>query len=120
MDTEPLEIERLNGPLDTQRVLRLRGPLTNETVSPFQNLLRNETAPVVFLDLAGVPYVDSAGLGTLVSAMVTCQKAGRSFVLSGVNPRVSKLFEITHVQDLFLVFPTLPEAVTALTNTASA
>ena len=57
---------------------------------------------------------------TLVSAMVTCQKAGRSFVLSGVNPRVSKLFEITHVQDLFLVFPTLPEAVTALTNTASA
>ena len=41
-------------------------------------------------------------------------------MLAGVNKRVRKLFEITRVEPLFLIFPTLEEAVAALTGAANA
>jgi anti-sigma B factor antagonist len=105
---------------ETPGVLRLRGPLTTENVPSFQNAVRREDSPVVFLDLSEVPYVDSAGLGSLVSAFISRQKAGQRVVLAGVNDRVLKLFEITRVEPLFLIFPTIGDAVTAMLNSGSA
>ena len=115
MDSEPLQIEHVD-----RGVLSLRGPLTLENVPPFLNAVRRENAPTMILDLSGVPYVDSSGLGSLVSAYTSCQKAGRRVALTGVNPRVQKVFEITKVEPLFLTFPTLTDALEALTNAGSA
>jgi len=81
---------------------------------------REEPAHTVILDLSDVPYVDSAGLGLLVTAYVSRQKSGRRMVLSGINPRVQKLFEITRVASLFLIFSSPEEAITALTGAAQA
>ena len=103
--TPELEIERYAGPLDGHGVLRLKGPLTMENLAPFKNAVLGEDAiPTMILDLTDVPYIDSAGLGSLMSAYVTRHKAGRRFVLAGVNKRVLKLFEITRVEPLFLIF----------------
>lgn len=102
-------------------VLSLQGPLTASNAPIFQNAMRREEpAPMVILDFSEVPYVDSAGLGLLVSAFVSRQKAGRKMVLSGINPRVQKLFEITRVQDLFLIFDSPQEAIAAMQNAAEA
>jgi len=102
-------------------VLCLRGPLTMENVTPFQNAIRREeNAQSVILDLSEVPYIDSSGLGSLVSAYVSRQKAGRRVALSGVNARVLRLFEITNVESLFLIFPTLDDAVAALARAGQA
>ncbi|MGH9512230.1 MAG: STAS domain-containing protein [Terriglobales bacterium] len=116
---DDLVIERLE-PLPKQAVLCLEGPLTAETVSSFQSALRNEFAPVVILDLAEVPFIDSAGLGSLVSAYITCHKSGRQVVLTGVNSRILRLFEITRVESLFLMFPTLDDALAAFVTPAHA
>jgi anti-sigma B factor antagonist len=99
----------------------LSGPLTLENLSSFQNAIRREeNVATVILDLTDVPYIDSSGLGSLVSAYVTRQKATRRIALSGVNERVLKLFETTKVEPLFLIFPTLEDAITALTTAAEA
>ena len=120
MATEPLTIERLSAP-EGPRVLCLRGPLTFENLSLFQNAIRREeNVPMVILDLSDVPYIDSAGLGSLVSAYVRRHKATQHIALSGVNDRVLKLFETTRVEPLFLMFPTLEDAITALTGAAEA
>lgn len=111
--SDALEINRLE--TYPQEVLSLRGPLTGSNAPVFQNAMRREEpADVVILDLRDVPYVDSAGLGLLVSAQVSRQKAGRRMVLSGINPRVLRLFEITRISDLFLIFSSTDEAVAAL------
>jgi anti-sigma B factor antagonist len=115
MATEPLQIERLD-----RGVLSLHGPLTMENVSPFMNAVRREDAPTVILDLADVPYLDSSGLGSLVSACTSCAKSGRRMALTGVNQRVRKVFEITKVEQVFLMFPTLSDAIEAFTNAGSA
>jgi len=120
MVANPLVVERL-GDVAGQGVLCLRGPLTMENILPFQNALRREeNAESVILDLSEVPYLDSSGLGSLVSAYVSRQKAGRRVALSGVNERVFRLFEITRVESLFLIFPTIDDALAALSNSAQA
>ena len=115
MASEPLEIEHVD-----RGVLSLRGPLTMENVSPFLNAIRREQSPTVILDFSGVPYLDSSGLGSLVSAYTSCQKSGRRVALTGVNKRVMKVFEITKVEDVFLMFPTLSDALEAFTNAGTA
>src|ERR1700685_3882800 len=99
----------------------MRVPPSFENLSMFQNAIRREeNVPVVILDLSDVPYIDSSGLGSLVSAYVTRHKATRRIALSGVNERVLKLFETTKVEPLFLIFPTLDDAITALTTAPEA
>ncbi|MGB8060851.1 MAG: STAS domain-containing protein [Candidatus Sulfotelmatobacter sp.] len=115
MAAEPFEVERLD-----RGVLSFRGPLTMENVSPFLNAVRRENAPTMIPDLSGVPYLDSSGLGSLVSASTSCAKAGRRMALTGVNKRVLKVFEITKVEQVFLMFPTLSDAIEAFTNAGSA
>jgi anti-sigma B factor antagonist len=115
MNSEPLIVEQ-----DEQGILRLRGPLTMENLASFQSALRRGNAPILFLDLSEVPYMDSAGLGSLVSAHVSVQKSGRRVVLTGVNERIGKLFEITRVESLFLTFPSLPDAFDALLKSGRA
>ena len=117
---EPLQIERL-GESSGPGVLCLRGPLTLENLPPFQNAIRREQRyQTVILDLTEVPYLDSSGLGSLVSTFVSRQKAGQRVALSGVNERVMKLFEITRVESLFLMFPTIDDAIAALTSAGNA
>jgi len=101
-------------------VLRLRGPLTTENLPPFQNAVRRDDSAVLFLDLTDVPYIGSAGLGSLVSAYISLNKAGRRVILTGVNARVLKLFEITRVEQLFLMFPDVHAAIDALTTSGNA
>jgi anti-sigma B factor antagonist len=115
MTVEPLEIERLD-----DGVLSLHGPLTMENVPPFMNAVRRESAATMILDFTGVPYLDSSGLGSLVSAYTSCQKSGRRVALTGINQRVLKVFEITKVEPIFLMFPTVSDALEALTNAGTA
>ena len=115
MATEPLQIDRLD-----RGVLSLRGPLTMENVPPFLNAVRREDAPTMILDFSGVPYLDSSGLGGLVSACTSFAKSGRRVALTGVNQRVRKVFEITKIEQVLLVFPTLSDALEAFTNAGTA
>jgi anti-sigma B factor antagonist len=117
---DSLVVEKFHGSLDTQRVFRLSGPLTFETLPPLQNALRVETANSLFLDLTDVPYIDSAGLGSLVTACVSCNKTGRQLVLSGVQPKVERVFHITGVDRLFVMFPNIQDALDAFTKPADA
>jgi len=120
MASEPLVVERYMEGSEGRGVLRLRGPLTMENLPPFQNAVRREDAPTMILDLTEVPYIDSAGLGSLVSSYISHQKTGRRLVLTGVNDRVLKLFEITKVESLFLIFPNVWDAIDALSSSGSA
>ena len=117
---EPLVIDRSDS-FPFQEVLTLSGPLTASNAPIFQNAMRREEpAETVILDLTEVPYIDSAGLGLLVTAYVSRQKSGRQMILSGINPRVQKLFEVTRVASLFLIFSSPEEAITALSGAAQA
>lgn len=119
MRAEPLEVERLFSDVG-QGVLRFKGPLVTQNLADFQNAIRRENAPTVILDLTDVPYMDSSGLGSLVSAYVSGHKAGRRMALSGVNARIINLLEVTKTERLFLIFPSLEDALDGLSNPGTA
>lgn len=54
----------------------------------------------VVVDLSGVTYMDSTGLGIFIGAYKTCQCTGSSLHLVGLKPRVARLFHITGVDEL--------------------
>jgi len=120
MGLQELTVERYEGVAEDQRILLLKGPITIETTPQFERAVRSEQAETVILDLSDVPYVDSVGLGSLIATYVSLQKRGHCLVLTGVNPRVDHVMEITRVKDFFLTFRTTWEAVEALANTGSA
>jgi anti-sigma B factor antagonist len=120
MDFERLEVERPFRDMGGRGVLLLKGPLVNENLPDFQNAIRRENVPTMILDFTGVPYIDSAGLGSLVSAYVSRHKSGQRTVLTGMNPRIVSLLEITRMAQLFPIFPSLADALDALSNPGSA
>jgi anti-sigma B factor antagonist len=114
MPQEPLNIEDISGTASGQRVLRLSGPITLTNFFPFQAMVRADTSRTLILDLAGVPYIDSAGIGALVGAYVNRQKDGRSLCLAGVTDRVRGSLQVTRVEQFFAFYDTLAAAQRAV------
>ena len=67
----------------------------------------------MIIDFSGVPFIDSAGLGALVGAHISAQKARRQLYFAGMNTQVITLLEMTRIRSLFTVYPTLQEAEAA-------
>ncbi len=114
MPQESLNIEDVDGLPDGQRVLRLTGPVTLSNFFQFQSLVRGNTSRHLILDLAGVPYMDSAGIGALVGAYVNHQKEGRSLALVGVTDRVRGSLQVTRVEQFFRFYDNQAAAQDAL------
>src|SRR3954469_291793 len=62
------------------------------------------------LDASALDYVDSAAIGTLVSCLSFAKKAGSELRLAGASPRIVRLFNMTGVDKLLPVYPTISEA----------
>lgn len=96
------------------KVLKLIGPLTIQMLFDFQHVVRAETGNPIILDLSQVAYMDSAGLGCVVSAFTTCQRSHRAFAITGITDRVKTLFAVTHVDALLPCFDSLEAAEAAV------
>lgn len=100
------------------KILKLTGPLTIQTLYDFQQLVRAETAKPIIVDISQVPYMDSAGLGCIVSAYTSCQRNQRAFGITGITERIRTLFAVTHVDGLLPCFNSLGAAEAAVKNSA--
>jgi ABC-type transporter Mla MlaB component len=90
---------------------RCAGLLPSTTFSNFRISPRKPPLPrVLLIDLEGVPYVDSAALGSFVGIHVSCDQAGRKYALIGVNERVKALFAMTGVAQFLVTRNNLAEA----------
>ena len=62
------------------------------------------------LDITDVHYVDSMGLGIIVTHYAHCQRKGIRMVLIGVGPRVLELCRLTRVDGLMPMAASVEEA----------
>jgi anti-sigma B factor antagonist len=68
----------------------------------------------VLLDLSGVEFMDSSGLGVLIGAHKEAAALGGVLILVGPVPRVRKIFKITKLNKIFTIHETPAEALAAL------
>lgn len=86
--------------LDGRLVVSESLNVLRETVS---QLLRDKKSQIA-ANLAGVDYIDSTGLGTLVICFTTLQKAGGSLKLFSLNRRNIELMLLTKLSTVFELF----------------
>jgi len=114
MFSKSLQITVELGAREGTRILHLNGPLDMETTLEFQRVVRAETSPVLIVDFGGVPYMDSAGLGAIVGAYVSAQKAQRRIALTGMNERLRALVELNRLSKILTMYTSIAEAETAV------
>ena len=74
-------------------------------------ILANEGISNLILDLSSVRYVDSSGLSSILTARRLWTQLG-SFVVTGVeHPAVKRLVEISKVDSVLTILPTVSESV---------
>lgn len=67
----------------------------------------------IVLDLTNVEFVDSSGLGAIVSGLKLLGRKG-DLVISGARENVTALFKLTRMDKVFRMFETAGEAAQAL------
>ena len=63
----------------------------------------------VAVELSGVEFMDSTGLGVLIGALKRLRESGGSMVLAGIRPAVGRVFEITGLDRIFTIHNSLTE-----------
>jgi len=109
-----LQIESVAGPHEGEWILKVNGPLVISNFFEFQSMTRENKAPLLIVDLAGVPYMDSAALGALIGLHVSTGNRGTKYALIHVAPRIETMMTVSGVRDTVVMFPTLAEAEAAL------
>jgi anti-anti-sigma factor len=113
MPDAPMTFTQRPGSRDGIEILSLSGPFTLGNMFQFQRTLQEIRPPYLIFDIAQVPYMDSAGLGLLVNFYVAAQKNGRKMAVVGATQRIMALFEMTKVDSLLQLYPTVDEAEAA-------
>jgi anti-anti-sigma factor len=108
MATNPPNVPAPRLKLDVQTtegatVVRLSGNLTRDDSATFKERVKGlipQTKRLV-LDLSEVGYMDSSGLGGVVSVYVTAKRAGCELQLINLSRRVRELLGLTHMLSIF-------------------
>ncbi len=82
------------------------GPQTMAVEDLVSELLRKNQKKFIF-DLSRVYYVDSTGMGAIITCLTRAVRAGGGLRLAGVNDRVRQLFKITHLENVVSFYPTV-------------
>jgi anti-sigma B factor antagonist len=85
-------------------ILAPAGRLTIETESELSGAVRRALAAgrrQIVLDLGGVPYIDSCGLGVIAQSYVAAFRRGGTVKLARVNRRNLRLLTITKLLTVF-------------------
>ncbi len=96
-------------------VIDASGRITlGEGSSTFRDLIRDlatQGHKKILLNLSDVTYIDSSGIGELVSGFTTVTNGGGHLKLVGLSKRVQDLLQITKLLTVFQVFEEEAEAV---------
>ena len=91
----------MSGPWTARNMYRSLSPVAFQKL--FESPLGSGETQVHYFNLDQVPYMDSSGLGMLVSHYVRCRSKGIAVVVDGASPRVLELLRISHVENILHV-----------------
>ena len=101
-------------------VLDLKGKMTlgegDELLKDKINSLLAAGKKKLVLNLEGVPYIDSAGLGEIVRTFTTVSRQGGSLKLLNLTKRIEDLLSITKLLTVFETFDSEPDAIKSFTG----
>ncbi|MHC4934163.1 MAG: STAS domain-containing protein, partial [Planctomycetota bacterium] len=97
--------------------------LEGETSVRFKEKIRGiigEGRKQLIIDLGKVAFVDSSGLGALISALKVLRADGGDLKLANVGEQVLSVLEITRLMRVFETYPTTESALESIENVDAA
>jgi anti-anti-sigma factor len=113
MPTSQLELERSDSGKADVAVVGLSGKLALETVHDFIATMRPEPAQVLILDMSKCSFLDSAGVGALVSLFVSRRNHGKKLILSGLTSQGQAVMQVSGLIKLLPLYPLVEDAIAA-------
>jgi anti-sigma B factor antagonist len=103
-------------------VLDVKGKVTlgegDEMLKDKVNSLVNQGHKKIVLNLAEVPYIDSAGLGEIVRTYTTVSRQGGNLKLLNLTKRITDLLSITKLLTVFETYDSETEAIRSFSASA--
>ena len=101
-------------------ILDVKGRITlgegDELLKDKVNSLLNQGQKKIVLNLAAVPYIDSAGLGEIVRTYTTVCRQGGNLKLLNLTKRITDLLAITKLLTVFETYESENDAVQSFSS----
>jgi anti-sigma B factor antagonist len=105
-----LGLEKNASSNETTTVYHAKGKLSLETVSGFVQQLRPDVSPTLVLDMSGVNFLDSAGVGALVSLFVNRRNHGKVLALAALPPQAKAVVLVAGLHNMLPIYATVEDA----------
>ena len=99
---EDIDVLELTGRLDASSTRKLKGRVDS---------LVNENRVKLIVDMAGVDFIDSAGLGSLVSSLRAVNEMNGDIKVVALQKQVRSIFELTRLHRIFGIFDDVEAAM---------
>ena len=109
MQPVTLEIEKQSSSNEVVLVTKLSGKLSLETVSNFLKTMRAESVPLLVLDLSGVAFLDSAGVGALVQLFVHRRNNSQKLALVALTQQGQAVMQVSGLTQLIPTYTSVAE-----------
>src|ERR1700723_3244236 len=113
MPTSMLDLERSDSNNADLAVVGVNGKLSLETVHGFASTMREEPAQVLIFDMSKCSFLDSAGVGALVSLFVSRRNHGKKLALAALTSQGNAVMQVSGLMKLLPLYATVDEAVAA-------
>lgn len=100
--SDPVVLSLKGDPLGEQDAFALRQKV--------YGLIENGVVHVI-LDLGQVRHINSAGLGGLISSMISLRKMGGDIRMACIGKHVQNVLTITHLSEVFYTHETVEQAI---------
>ncbi len=84
-------------------------------LSAWLDTVSGQSPAQVIVNMAGVTFVDSTALSTLVKGMKRCRQQNGDLLICGLQKQVKVIFELTRLDKAFSIHPDEASAIRALT-----
>lgn len=96
-------------------VIRPTGELDMTNATTFKEDIKKEFVQEgkvnIILDLSSVNYIDSTGLGVLISLQRSCRMGGGALVFCGLENNLKRILKMTSLDSVFTIRESLEEAL---------
>jgi anti-sigma B factor antagonist len=96
-------------------LLRIEGEITSGSEKPLMDayvLATNGGARTIILDFGALDYMNSGGIGLLVTLLVRVQRAGQRLQAVGLNEHYRQIFSLTRLDEAIGIHDTTEAALT--------
>lgn len=114
MSTTSIEV----GSVGEAAVLRVRGDVTSASEAAFSEAYSEASeagARSIILDFSGLDYMNSGGIGVLVTLLVRAQRGGQRLLATGLNEHYRQILSLTRLDEAIAIHDTETAALAAVT-----